>query len=397
MDFSKFIPDLVSKRANFADDDDRELFELKGVEIFRTGKWKGKEFDTGDLDAMVASFGIGPGKAGFRPPVKLGHLNKSGDPAFGWVGSIRREGSRLVADLIDLPKEVFDAIRDHRFDAVSAEIAFDMEVDGEIISVVLLGIALLGSDIPAVAGLKPLRDVAADLRDIACGERAIFTLPMEDIMDVKDILTEHPSTIIKLVADLEQAQKDGDEGRAVAFALELAGKRVELAEVRAARAEAAKETSEKLFAMQVDIADLNSRIEASYRKKEPGKLPGDVSGMSSFEAGQEVDRRANRFLGQHDKATYEEAVHAVLDGDDELKTAYVGHEALEIIAVNNPEPIEPIMSSHDAGVEIAKRVNLFLVDHEKATYRQAMKTVLDGDPVLAASYTYPNTWGEAHA
>ena len=216
-------------------------------------------------------------------------------------------------------------------------------------------------------------------------------------MDTKQILDQHPGMIIKLVADLEQAQKDGDEGRAVAFALELAGKRVELAEVRAARAEAAKETSEKLFAMQADIADLNNRIEASYRKKEPGKLPGDVSGMSSFEAGQEVDRRANRFLGQHDKATYEEAVHAVLDGDDELKTAYVGHEALEIIAANTPEVVEPTMSSHDAGVEIAKRVNLFLVDHERATYKQAMKTVLDGDPVLAASYTYPNTWGEAHA
>ena len=55
------------------------------------------------------------------------------------------------------------------------------------------------------------------------------------------------------------------------------------------------------------------------------------------------------------------------------------------------------MNSHDAGVEIAKRVNLFLVDHEKATYRQAMKTVLDGDPVLAASYKYPNTWAELHA
>ena len=395
---AKEIMDAAKHAADDKDGEgDRELFELKGVEIFRTGRWKGKDFATSDLDKMVDSFGTGPGKAGFRPPVKLGHLNKSGDPAFGWVGSIRREGSRLIADLIDLPKEAFDAIHDRRFDAVSAEIAFDMEVNGRIIPVVLLGIALLGSELPAVAGLKPLRDVAADLRDIPCGERAVFTIPKEDKVSIKDILDQHPDKIIRLMADLEQAQKDGGEGRAVAYALDLAGKRVELAEARAEKAEAARETSEKLFAMQADITDLNNRIEASHRKREPGKLPGDVSGMSSFEAGQEVDRRANRFLGQHDKATYEEAVHAVLDGDDELKTAYVGHEALEIIAANNPEPIEPIMSSHDAGVEIAKRVNLFLVDHEKATYKQAMKTVLDGDPVLAASYKYPSTWAELHA
>ena len=159
MPLSKLVSDLLNKGANFADDDDRELFELKGVEIFRTGRWHGTKYTIGDLDDIVASFG--PDKAGFRPPVKLGHFNKSGDPAFGWVGSIRRVGTRLVADLIDLPKVVFDAIRDRRFDAVSAEIAFDLEVNDKTFRRVLLGIALLGSDIPAVAGLKPLRDVVA--------------------------------------------------------------------------------------------------------------------------------------------------------------------------------------------------------------------------------------------
>ena len=388
MGLSKLVSDLVNKRT-FADDGegDRELFELKGVEIFRTGRWKGKDFAISDLDKMVDSFGTGPGKAGSRPPVKLGHLNKSGDPAFGWVGSIRREGSRLIADLIDLPKEAFDAIHDRRFDAVSAEIAFDMEVNGRIIPVVLLGIALLGSELPAVAGLKPLRDVAADLRDIPCGERAVFTIPKEDKVSIKDILDQHPDKIIRLMADLEQAQKDGGEGRAVAYALDLAGKRVELAEARAEKAEAARETSEKLFAMQADITDLNNRIEASHRKREPGKLPGDVSGMSSFEAGQEVASRIEKHLKKHAKATYSDGYKAILSADPELAAAYLGQETLEIIVANTPEIVEPTMPMAAAGVELAKRIDTFMADHDKVDYQAAKQAVLDADAVLKASYS----------
>ena len=386
MDLSKFVSDLARKRTFADDDDDRELFELKGVEIFRTGRWKGKDFDTGDLDAMVDSFGIGPDKAGFRPPVKLGHLNKSGDPAFGWVGSIRREGTRLVADLIDLPKEVFDAIRQRRFDAVSAEIAFDMEVNGKIIPLVLLGIALLGSQIPAVAGLKPLRDIAADLRDIACGERAIFTLPMENNMDVKNILAEHPGAITRLQAELEHAQRDGDESQIVAFALDLASKRVALAEARAAKAERDKETSEKLFAMQAEISELSRKADALNKKRVVEKRPGDVSEMSSFEAGVEIHSRIEKHLKKHAKATYPDGYKAVLSADPELATAYLGWETLEIIAANTPEVVEPTMPMAEAGVELAKRINTFMLDHDKADYRTAKSFVLDADPQLKASY-----------
>ena len=387
MDLSKLVSDLVSKRA-FADDgDDRELFELKGVEIFRTGKWKGKEYDIGDLDAMVESFGTVPGKAGFRPPVKLGHMNKSGDPAFGWVGSIRREGSRLIADLVDLPKEVFEAIRDRRYDAVSAEFAFDMEVDGEVIPIVLLGIALLGSQLPAVAGLKPLRDVAADLGDIACGERAIFTIPAEDLMETKQILDQHPGTITRLQVELEHAQKDGDESQIVAYALNVASKRVELAEAKTVKAERDKEVAEKLFSMQVDIAELSRKADALNKKRVVEKRPGDVSEMSEYEAGQEVASRIEKHLKKHAKATYSDGYKAILSADPELAAAYLGRETLEIIALNTPEVVEPTIPMAEAGVELAKRIDTFMVDHDKTDYQTAKSFVLDADPELKASYS----------
>ena len=206
-------------------------------------------------------------------------------------------------------------------------------------------------------------------------------------MDTKQILDQHPGTITRLQANLEQAQKDGDEGRAVAYALELAGKRVDLAEARAAKAEADKEVAEKLFSMKLDIADLTRRAKALNRRPDVGKLPGAVSEMSEYEVGVEVDRRVKKHLKQHPKATYSDGYKAVLAADSELHDAYTGGWALEIFAQNNPDPIEPTMPMAEAGVELTKRINAHMVDHDKADYQTAKSFVLDADPELKASYS----------
>ena len=44
--------------------------------------------------------------------------------------------------------------------------------------------------------------------------------------------------------------------------------------------------------------------------------------MSSQEAGLEVDKRARMHMAEHGDATYQEAMHAVLDADPAVKTAY---------------------------------------------------------------------------
>ncbi len=129
--------------------------DLAGVEIFRSGRWNGDPYSVADLDEMVANFPL----VGFQVPVKLGHADDPGEPAYGWVQSVRRLGDRLVADLIDLPEKVFRAIKERRFDAVSSEIFWDLERDGKTFRRVLKAVSLLGAEIPAVADLKPLREV----------------------------------------------------------------------------------------------------------------------------------------------------------------------------------------------------------------------------------------------
>jgi hypothetical protein len=128
------------------------LHDIKNAEIFRTGKWNGDTYDESDLDSMI----VAASQVGFGVPIKQGHKDVSGEPALGWVENLRREGGVLLADLVGLPEKIFEAIKDRAFDAVSAEIFWDLERNGASYPRVLKALALLGAEVPAV-DLKPLR------------------------------------------------------------------------------------------------------------------------------------------------------------------------------------------------------------------------------------------------
>ena len=132
------------------------LREIKGVEIFRSGTWNGDEYSEDDLDLIVAA----ANQVGFGIPLKAGHRDNAGEPALGWVENLRREGSNLYGDLTSLPEKVFEAIRDRAYDAVSAEIFWDLERNGVKHPRALKALALLGAEIPAV-DLAPLRSALA--------------------------------------------------------------------------------------------------------------------------------------------------------------------------------------------------------------------------------------------
>lgn len=131
-----------------------ELYSLPGVEIFRAGTWNGDKYNEADLDEMIGNFS----KVGYDVPLKLGHSDTVGEPAYGWVQSVRRFGDKIIADFRDMPKAIYDAVRNRRFDAVSSEIFFDLKRNGETFRRALKAVALLGAETPAVAGLLPLRE-----------------------------------------------------------------------------------------------------------------------------------------------------------------------------------------------------------------------------------------------
>jgi hypothetical protein len=138
---------------------DSTVYELKGKEIFAVGTWKGDEYTKEDLDEMIKSFQ----SLDFKPALKIHHEknkeNKSVgllNPALGYVSNLYRKGKKLLVDFSNMPKKVFDAVKNGAYSRVSAEVAWNLKRNGKIYKKALTAVSLLGADIPAVSDLETL-------------------------------------------------------------------------------------------------------------------------------------------------------------------------------------------------------------------------------------------------
>lgn len=160
----EFVEDDVETIINYNEDEDTWTVEhasgtyskLDDVEIFAVGQWNGDHYNESDLDAMVEAFDAL--KDRWTPVLKRGHQEQQEQPALGYITSLCRKGKKLVASLENLPKIVYNAIKRGLFKRVSAEIYWNyMDTEKKKkFPRVLKAVALLGSSIPAVSGLKEL-------------------------------------------------------------------------------------------------------------------------------------------------------------------------------------------------------------------------------------------------
>ena len=227
------MPESIQGKAFRDGKGEDKLFSLKNVEIFRTGEWNGDKYTRDDLHDMVRNFN----RVGFRPPVKLGHAENSGEPAYGWVETIKVVGDRLVADFMDLPRAVYTAIKQRRYDHVSAEIFWNLKRAGKTFRRALKAVALLGTETPAVADLKPLRDSIAGLSGATFEGLRSYQLSMEDLMAEKDEaalkkleaqLAEQAEAMKALQAENEELKAKGKGDDETALALKEMAERQEL-------------------------------------------------------------------------------------------------------------------------------------------------------------------------
>lgn len=135
---------------------------LYGAEIFDAGTWPAQTgtvtVTTEDIDAIVASFeALGLSR---KVPIKAGHNEQQpmtdGKPALGWVDRIWRQGTKLMADFVDMPTVIHEAIRKKLYKTVSIELLRNVQAGTRKIPWVLDAVSLLGADQPAVGTLKDL-------------------------------------------------------------------------------------------------------------------------------------------------------------------------------------------------------------------------------------------------
>jgi len=147
--------------------------ELKGREIFATGSFNGFTFDESDLDDIIANFEALPN---FKVPLKFGHDadHNDGQPAIGWVSRIFKQGNKLLADFVDIPTVVYEAIKARLYRTISVEVLLNAKIDGQRFDHVLDAVALLGADRPAVGTLSDLNALLAKRSGSTGGHRVAF-------------------------------------------------------------------------------------------------------------------------------------------------------------------------------------------------------------------------------
>lgn len=141
-------PQKFPQKAYALDTEDRN-----DVEIWSAGTYNGDTYTEADLESMARSFHELSGE--YKPYVKLGHdagqklLQSDGYPAAGWITNVRRVGSKLYADIKQIPKRLAEMIDAKAYGRFSPEIWWNMKHNGKTYSRVLKAVALLGADVPA--------------------------------------------------------------------------------------------------------------------------------------------------------------------------------------------------------------------------------------------------------
>jgi hypothetical protein len=307
---------------------------LREREIFRTGTWNGRKFTRQDLDDIVSA----ASEVGFKPPLKLGHAEKSGDPAYGWVENIKRVGNRLIADFVDIPSDLAAAIKDRRFDNVSSEIFFNlrrgMEDGGtKLFRRALKAVAILGAETPAVSNLKPL---------------SAFTE-----FDAEEVFTETP-------------EKE--------FHVEIEALKTQLAQLQQKLAE--QETQLQAYAAKEAAMQAQMRQQKIKQKVEQLKLPafkGHLLALYSLLTDKEEVVKFGE--GEINGEQILDDLMTCLNKQTTGLFTHRAHKTQEKVEIENP------------GVEVNRRAEE-IVTRDKVDYFTAVRQVLAADQELAAAYTF---------
>lgn len=329
------------------------LKTIKDREIFATGKHNGLTIKPQDLDDIVEA----AAEMDFRPAIKMGHTKDPGAPAYGYIENIRKVAGKLIADFVDLPGEVYDAIINKRYERVSAEILLGLERAGKKFRKVLGAVALLGSEIPGVAGLNKLHNFSESEYDgllILSGERA-------DKMNDEEIKALN-TQLEALAAANAELQKNfaliSEDAKATKAKLEDASKALEDERQKSARREidakvagvtlpafrgcvkALYEASmlgvskltfdahanvDPVAAVDALVVQINKAASSLFKEHSQSNATFSETGVTTNveeDPSKEVVKRVAKFRLEHPKMSYADATRAVLSADPELKQKY---------------------------------------------------------------------------
>lgn len=308
---------------------------IRGMQVFRSGRWNNQEFDVEKLDLMVQNFNALKGQ--LVPKLKITHRDDqeslAGLAGYGDMVRLFREGDALYADFERVPEEVAQWIRDGRFAERSIELYHSFDVSGVKYAEVISAVSLLGHEIPAVAGMEPVK--LSDKDNIINSKELVgvkFSLSSdkekfniednneggEKRMELKELIAkieEMGKTIASFVNLQKDAEakmaKEADEKAKVALKEKVDGYEMKVKELETIKAdfEKVKASLQKVEAEKADIfqkakeSDIDTFISAL--KAEGKLLPAQETEVKALLFNASTEKKVGKFSIEKDGKTEE--------------------------------------------------------------------------------------------
>ncbi len=386
-----------------------ELKEIKGVEIFMSGRWNGDSYTSEDLDSMVKNFGI------VEAPLKIGHSNKqefSGQPAVGWIDRVYKSGNKLYADIKDVPKLVWQAMNAKAYKKISAEIIWDSLIGGKFFDRVLAGAAILGAELPAINRLADLPKIyEADIKlkticfDINGGEIVeskeevkIYKGGNKMIDKMKEVMMGMKGQVIDeaCIADMCSKMEAMMGDMPNEYALKIKTYEEEIASLKDAESIKVQEAEAKVVEAEAKVVEAKAKVvelDAKLKEQE----------AKDIEKAKEKEVLENKEFAMklvNDKkilpAQLDRILKSLEESDNSVKKEYsFGEKKEELTARDNLKkiyeslPVSSIFSEYGRSEEVktdADKLDLAIKDYQlknsKATYAVALNAVAKEHPEL---------------
>jgi cation transport regulator ChaB len=345
-----------------------QTYELKDVEVFGTGEWNKHKITDEDLDNIVNGTNEIIDK--LKPKVKLGHddkqelLQKSGYPAGGWITKLKKVGNKILVDIKEVPKVLYDLIKNGAYKRISSEILYDYTEPStkKKYEKVLSAIAFLGADLPAITNLK---DIAA-LYDADENANLIIYEKQEKIKRKEVIyimadglkITEVDGKKFVAVEDFEKITKEAGENKDYKVKFETEEKK-------------AKEAEGKLnkISKEKREAEIKTFIDTHCSEKDMRFLPKQKEVLMTL-IGSTSDEKKIKFMV--DSKEIELSQRELLEKFIELQPNFSDKIFAELSKGGEKEE-----EGKDKLTPEEKKVQKYMDEHKDVSYRDAVLAVLE--------------------
>lgn len=335
MGFFEFLKSHSKEVREFADGAALEIFDLDGLE-------PGHDFPKTEEDLEVLAAGYDP--SFFEAAINYDHKHEG--PSHGWIETVWREGKKLFAKVRGISEQLQEDVRSGKYKRLSAEMltpghkAFN-ENDPRAGNPYLAGLAVLGAKNPAVKGMTPIPEFAAQIEKelVNCDTKGrvdvisfesergetekgetimaqIAKIANEDGVTVEQFaeqkqqisdLTTKNEKLKEQVAEFAEREKEAQrKQRTAKFEGWLDGE-LKTKYVQAKRADILatfealpdEEHEKRLFEA---LKETPNKVELGEKKADPPEAP--ETGDTDFE---EVERKVKEYQQKHNIATFGEA------------------------------------------------------------------------------------------